>query len=278
MDSPQKPTASAVWMRAWRVRYLPLGVLLVALQGVTAAGCPSKTTVPVATPGKAAVWAKGEPGRWPQILVRHDADFGAHGRLQGASGFFVRGPEGPVLATARHLVGKGGGIEPPLRAREVDAVLKSWRVAPPLDAGRTANVAGVASDMLDGWGSDWLLLHVRSAPDRLPAQVLRLRASPAVRGEKVWLIGCAGKTVACGQRAYPGRVRGSKLDTLTVAMDTPLHLSGLSGAPVLDRFGAVVGLVSGPGDAKDKNDENRALSVKSAQSALRMLQKGYVAR
>ncbi len=58
-------------------------------------------------------WISREPEDWPQIVLTNHAEFHGHTPLDGASGFLIRTEDDRVFAaTARHLIGLEGGVEP----------------------------------------------------------------------------------------------------------------------------------------------------------------------
>src|SRR3954470_7083287 len=58
-------------------------------------------------------WMADAPAKWPQFVLTNKATFSGHTALGGASAFLVRVPDGRVLAaTAKHLIGEAGGVEP----------------------------------------------------------------------------------------------------------------------------------------------------------------------
>ncbi len=92
---------------------------------------------------------------------------------------------------------------------------------------------------------DWLLFEV--VENHSPLRVLELRTTPLSTGETLTAYGCTYATAeTCRQDAYAGRYLGATEDNLRIALDEhdPRTLRGLSGSPVLDEQGLLVGIVS----------------------------------
>src|SRR5262245_11377086 len=62
-------------------------------------------------------WSVKPFAQWPQLLLTNEAHFDGHSSLYGASAFLVQNRRGVVLAaTARHLTGESGGVQPEIPA------------------------------------------------------------------------------------------------------------------------------------------------------------------
>lgn len=92
---------------------------------------------------------------------------------------------------------------------------------------------------------DWLVFEVLENKSSL--QVLKLRETPLRKGENLSAYGCSyANKATCTQDSYRGEYMQSENNNLRVSMpDLDLtKLRGLSGSPVLDSNGQVVGIVS----------------------------------
>jgi len=92
---------------------------------------------------------------------------------------------------------------------------------------------------------DWLIFEVEENQSSL--KVLNLREQPLSEGEKLTAYGCSyANKVDCQQDRYVGSFINNETNNLRVSMPN-LDLSklrGLSGSPVVDKDGLVVGIVS----------------------------------
>src|SRR5262245_52243322 len=95
-----------------------------ALSLLTAAACqrseptssdppPSPSAAPTPPPTPAEPWASRPPREWPQLVLTNRAEFQGSTPLHGASAFLIKTQDGRTLAaTAKHLLGQNGGVEP----------------------------------------------------------------------------------------------------------------------------------------------------------------------
>ena len=190
-------------------------------------------------------WAAKAPAEWPQIVLTNDTSFKGHTSLRGASAFLVQTQGGEILAaTARHLLGENGGVEPQVTLQDLDHALQSWILFPRTLPDRRATVAGLASPNGGGRNNDWLLLHLASTKD-LPASPLRLRATPVAVGETIHLIGVSYAEPEVAQKVYSGKVTQRAFgDRFRYDVNPPVDIRGFSGAPIVDDAGWVVGVMS----------------------------------
>ena len=103
-----------------------------------------------------------------------------------------------------------------------------------------------ADEPLEGIPSsrDWLLFTIKDRSDEV--QPLRFRSTPLESGETVFVVGWKYSDKDGPQRIYEGRYlrqdRGSILiDVKELAHNT---MPGLSGSPVIDAHGYIIGLMS----------------------------------
>jgi hypothetical protein len=211
-------------------------------------------TVP-ASPGEP--WARKPPAAWPQLALTNEAEFEGHSGLSGASSFLVTTGRGRILAaTARHLIGKNGGVDPEVQGSELDRALRGWRMFPRTSPNEFVEVGGVGATGLDGpraeWPPrDWLLLSIKPSAAKLPAVPLRLREAPVQVGEAVFLVGCPYVETGCRQNVYAGTVKERRHgDRFRYDLIPPVDIRGFSGAPILDESGLVVGVMTVWFDAK----------------------------
>jgi hypothetical protein len=212
--------------------------------GTTAAALANP---PASQPGDrpAEKWASLPPRQWPQILLTHRAKFKGNRELVGASAFLIRTDSGRILgATAKHLLGPEGGVEPAIPLSDLNAAILSWALHP-----RTLPSQAITLDKLalspEGEAShDALALTVKGtgAP---PAWPLRLRPEPVTAGEKVYLVGVPYTEPRSRQNVYAGQVQQVTAGGFEYTIAPPVATRGFSGAPVLDAKGYLVGIHHG---------------------------------
>jgi hypothetical protein len=90
---------------------------------------------------------------------------------------------------------------------------------------------------------DWLLFSLKANYSKVKA--LEVRATPLVPGEKLYVIGWTRKMESGKQRVYEFEyLKTIDHRILLKEILVPEQFGGLSGAPLVDEQGAVVGIVS----------------------------------
>lgn len=189
-------------------------------------------------------WISLPQTEWPQMVLTNQADFNGHTSLEGASSFLIKTEDGRVLAaTARHLIGDAGGVEPEIRVNQLTRKIRSWRMFPRTMPTKYVEAESVAVDGLDNPFLDWLLLTIRNR-ESLPAYPLRLRRNPVQVGETVYLLGCPYAERDCKQNVYVGTITYRAGDMFRYDIRPPVDIRGFSGAPIIDERGHVVGVIT----------------------------------
>jgi len=163
-------------------------------------------------------------------------------------GFLLDMGDAVVAATAKHVLTY-------FKSDAMDSVsfrgtLENWSMYPK-DAPSSLVVVGDLlnenpDESLEGIpiGRDWLLFAVRERPPDI--QPLRLRAEPLQRGEPVYILGWRYTEEDQPQIVYEGTVVWAKKDSVEITVPALIDntVPGLSGAPVVDSRGYVVGVMS----------------------------------
>jgi len=94
------------------------------------------------------------------------------------------------------------------------------------------------------YNEDWLLFSIKT--NHSMVKPLELRTTPLAPGEKVYVVGWTRKMEEGNQRVYEFEYYKSIGNRLLLKdIIVPEQFGGLSGAPVIDKQGLVVGIVSG---------------------------------
>src|SRR5262249_7552885 len=102
-------------------------------------------------------WASKPPNDWPQLVLTNHAVFNGHTPLRGASAFLIKTGDGRTLAaTAKHLLGANGGVEPEISVARLSRVLQSWRMYPRTRPDEFVSADGVGAEGLDDENMDWM--------------------------------------------------------------------------------------------------------------------------
>jgi hypothetical protein len=185
---------------------------------------------------------------WPRIALVNQIDYvDGHHPVAGC-GFLLEVGDELLAATAKHVLTY-------FKSAEMDSVdfggtLESWRMFP---KDRPADMVVVdellnrdAGESLEGipCGRDWLLFTVGRRSEGI--QPLRFRETPLEAGEPLYLIGWRYTETNCPQVVYEGTFVRSESDAVAITIEALIDntVPGLSGAPVIDERGYLVGLMS----------------------------------
>jgi len=193
-------------------------------------------------------WMAKPQNMWPQITMINQIEYIDKNHPIAGCGFLLDAGNEVFAATAKHVLifFKSNSME----KVSFDNTLKLWKMFPKdnpddlvvvdklinEDKGEVLGEAPV--------GQDWLLFTLKKrSPDIQP---LRLRSDLIQEGETVYIIGWRYSDKNCSQVIYEGNyVRsegGSHLITTEEFADNTMP--GLSGSPVIDSKGYLLGLMS----------------------------------
>ncbi|MDH3626486.1 MAG: serine protease [Acidobacteriota bacterium] len=192
-------------------------------------------------------WAAEDPGDWPRIAMVNRIRYSDSDHPMAGSAFLVQNGDEIVAVTAKHVLRyfKSEAMD----SASFRGTLVSWEMFLK-DAPTEATVIGAlinedADESLDNirTARDWLLFTVRNPSDNVTP--LRLRTTPLVAGEPVAVVGWR-YTDEGPQHVYRGKyVRSEKGSVLIDVRElTDNTMPGLSGAPVIDARGYVIGMMS----------------------------------
>lgn len=187
------------------------------------------------------------PPPLPQVVLTHEATFTGGRALHGASAWLLKRGETVYVATARHLLGDAGGVNPPVPANELPSQLERWRLFVRTQPDAFVEAGPLGMPLASGDVDDWLLLQLKTSPPRagrLPVTPLQLRKERVHVGETVFLVGCAYREAACKQRLYRAQVSGRLGNRFRLLLDENEDMRGFSGAPIVDVKGLAVGFMT----------------------------------
>lgn len=212
-----------------------------------------------------ATWAATPPNRWPDLVLLQRVKFAHHSGMEAGCACLVRLPTGEIVAlTAGHLLGRAGGVNPGFthgglggldqrKLATLTAEITSWRLFPPDDEGVAAKVIGLYGEPAKyGERCDQVLLQVLPDAAGYPATPLDVRLKPVAAEEPLQVI-TFGMDRRGNLRQVTYHAKRLPSPFFTCALDRPADLNGCSGAPVVDKDGLLVAIVTG-GTLMDLND------------------------
>jgi V8-like Glu-specific endopeptidase len=193
-------------------------------------------------------WITENQNEWPQIaLINHisyvDKDYSVAG-----CGFLLDIGTDTIAVTAKHILSY-------FKSDSMNTVsfinrLKEWEMYPKDNNMDKVHIEKIINEnpneQLQGIpvNKDWLLLTVKQKS--LNIQPLQFRKSPLIAGEKVYIIGWRFSDNNCAQRIYEGKFVKTMEGALIISTRLLSNntIPGLSGAPVVDSEGYLIGIMS----------------------------------
>jgi tetratricopeptide (TPR) repeat protein len=171
------------------------------------------------------------------------------GRTVNAGTAFYAGLDngGAFLVTVRHILGVDGGLDEELKPEEIK---KKIREVILLDLQNTASI-GRGGDSItlpdenpevEDNRDDLIAFRTRAAP---PKNFLTFAAERPTVGAAVWIAGKDLNKPGKQTELYAASVVESEAERLVIRAEPQLNIQALSGAPVVDGEGHVVGMVLG---------------------------------
>jgi len=217
-----------------------LGILLVL-------ACAPTDVAHSTEPGPVSPWMNEGPTDWPRIAMINQIEYTDTKHPSAACGFLVDTGDEILAATAKHVLIY-------FKSEAMDSVsfagtLRSWRMFPKDSPGDAVVIDELVNEdpkePLERIPSsrDWLLFTLRETTDAV--QPLRLRSTPLEKGEIVYVIGWRYPDEG-PQRVHRGRFVRMDKDAVLVSIPALKDntIPGLSGSPVIDAKGYVIGLMS----------------------------------
>jgi len=193
-------------------------------------------------------WMKRPPAEWPKIAMVNRIDYvDGHHPVAGC-GFLLEVQEEVVAVTAKHVLTYFKSAK--MDSVDFEGTLKSWRMFPkdrPTDVvvvDKLLNRDPKESIKRIPCGKDWLLFTVAKRSKKILP--LRFRETPLRNGEPVYVIGWRYTEKGCPQIVYQGVYVRSEKDAVVITVEKLINntVPGLSGAPVIDGKGYLVGMMS----------------------------------
>ena len=211
-----------------------------------APGSPDRPGVDASQPRES--WINRPKDQWPQIAMINKIEYVDKSFPVAGCGFLLDTGTGVYAVTAKHVLVYFKSDK--MKSVSFGDTLGSWKMYPknkPEDAvivDRLINEnVDEPLDELPPAKNDWLIFSIKEKSDNI--QPLKFRTGELQPGERVFIVGWRYTDKNCTQRIHEGEVvrllDGSYLvSTVSLADNT---MPGLSGAPVIDSNGHLVGIM-----------------------------------
>lgn len=195
-----------------------------------------------------------------------------------SNGFLVAYDGKSYAITAKHILMIAKTDE--MKFVDFEGGLKQWKMHPKNDSTKhiitdkllnTNKKDSLTWNYMDtNWDTyeDWLVFSVKE--NKTNHTPLSLRKKPLKKGELLYAVGWTYKDTVGSQRAYEYKFDATEGNFHNlIQISGPKSLGGLSGAPVVDNQGKIVGLVSSGGE--DENTKEVLLQATDIKHAFEFI-------
>ena len=204
--------------------------------------CPSRSQ-------QSGAWIDKPRSEWPQITMINRIEYVDKSFPIAACSFLLEAGNDVYAVTAKHVLTYFKSDT--MTTVSFNKTLKSWVMFPKNNPADTVVVDALLNEdpaepinRVIPSDVDWLLFSIKTRSDRI--QPLRFREAPLEPGEKVYIIGWRYSDKDCPQVVYEGNyvesINGSVIISTKALSDN--KRPGLSGSPVVDSKGFLIGIMS----------------------------------
>lgn len=193
-------------------------------------------------------WMQKPQSEWPQMTMINQIEYTDKAHPIAGCGFLLDTGDEILAATAKHILiyFKSDSMD----AVSFNGTMKKWKMFPKNNPADSVILDSLINEnfeeSLDRVPSekDWLLFTIRERSENI--QPLKFRPDPIQPGETVYIVGWRYSDKNCPQVIYEGNFvsmeKGSFLISTKELADNTMP--GLSGSPVIDSNGYLLGLMS----------------------------------
>lgn len=187
---------------------------------------------------------------FPPISLINKIEFfdSARNRDKLGCGFLLKYRQDTFAVTAKHILSVAKTDS--MKYLTIDKYISKWSMRPLNKEDESVVVDKLLNEnkkekinAKDRFTNDWMVFSIRK--NKSHVQPVEFRTTPLVKGEKLYIVGWTRHETEGPQRVYEFKyykTRGTHF--LVKNLIVPEKFGGLSGAPVLDANGLLVGIVS----------------------------------
>jgi len=205
--------------------------------------------VPSVQPQQAETWMSKPQKDWPQITMINQIEYVDKSHPIAACSFLLETEEGVFAVTAKHVLTYFKS--PSMTTVSFGDKLKHWIMFPKNNPSDVIEVdallnedRGESIDRVIPSNIDWLVFSIKQRSPHI--QPLKFRTEPLQAGESVYIVGWRYSDKDSPQVVYEGNyveaIDGSVIISTKILSDN--RTPGLSGSPVIDARGHVIGIMS----------------------------------
>jgi len=193
-------------------------------------------------------WINKPQHKWPQISMINSIEYQAKSFPVAGCGFLLDTGKDTIAVTAKHILTYFKSEQ--MNSVSFENSLQTWKMFPKNNPTDFVVIDKMINEnekeTIDRIPSkkDWLLFTVKQKSKNI--KPLKFRANPLKKGDKVYIIGWRHTDKNCPQIVYEGNF--VKYDNGTILFSTKKlqdnKMPGLSGSPVIDSNGCLIGLMS----------------------------------
>lgn len=193
-------------------------------------------------------WVDQPQSTWPHIAMINQIEYVDNTHPVAGCSFLLDTGQDTLAATAKHILMFFKSEE--MASVSFEGTLESWRMFPKDSPEDVVVVDSLINEDPDEpidhvpTERDWLLFTIKEKSESI--QPLRFRTTPMEQGEKIFIVGWRYSDKDCPQVIYEGNYVQSEDGAVIISTEVLADntIPGLSGSPVIDSNGDVIGLMS----------------------------------
>jgi predicted O-methyltransferase YrrM len=198
---------------------------------------------------KAETWIDKPQKDWPQITMINQIEYVDKQFPIAACSFLLETGKGVFAVTAKHVLTFFKSAS--MTSVSFGDSLKNWVMFPKNNPADTVVIDALINENPDEpinqicpSSVDWLLFSIKSRSDNI--QPLKFRSQPLEPQEKVYIVGWRYSDKDCPQVIYEANYIETQDGAVIISTKTlqDNRMPGLSGAPVIDSHGDLIGIMS----------------------------------